>query len=196
MLPVAGISVRHWLSGSFLILALWSLPQLFKKREQLLKEERVLLVICAALFAVFVISALVNGWTGLQTRFLGREIRFLLIVPIYLMLRRHPDTGAWLLRGAVIGALVILANSLYDVFILKKPAAEGAYSQLLLGPFAALLVFWVLTAWRLEDNRVFRTLIPLSVAAALVSVALSGARGAYVGLLVLAAVCWQRYGLP
>ncbi|MEE8195682.1 MAG: hypothetical protein V3T69_00740, partial [Acidiferrobacterales bacterium] len=41
MLPVAGISVRHWLSGSFLVLTLLSLPQLFRKHGELTKEERV-----------------------------------------------------------------------------------------------------------------------------------------------------------
>ncbi len=194
MLPVAGISVRHWLSGSFLVLTLLSLPQLFRKHGELTKEERVFLAICAAFFAVFVISALVNGWTDLQTRFLGREIRFLFIIPIYLMVRRYPDAGLWLLRGCVIGAPVILAHSLYDVLILGKPFAEGAYSQLLLGPFAALLVFWLLTAWRLEHERFFRRLIPFSAVAALVSVALSGARGAYLGLLGLAAI-WLAMNL-
>ncbi|MFQ5756463.1 MAG: hypothetical protein ACE5H7_10275, partial [Acidiferrobacterales bacterium] len=163
MLPVAGISVRHWLSGSFLVLTLLSLPQLFRKRRGLTKEERVFLTICAAFFAVFVISALVNGWTDLQTRFLGREIRFLLIIPIYLMLRRYPEAGRWLLLGTVMGAFVILTHSLIDVLVLKKPFAEGAYSQLLLGPFAALLALWLLSAWRLEDNKYFRGLIPIAV---------------------------------
>ncbi len=188
MLPVAGISVRHWLSGSFLVLTLLSLPQLFRKHGELTKEERVFLAICAAFFAVFVISALVNGWTDLQTRFLGREIRFLFIIPIYLMVRRYPDAGVWLLRGCVIGAFVILAHSLIDVLILKKPFAEGAYSQLLLGPFAALLALWLLSAWRLEDSKYFRRLIPVAIIAALVSVALSGVRGAYLGLLALISV--------
>jgi O-antigen ligase len=194
MLPVAGISVRHWLSGSFLVLALWSLGYLWREREPLTREERVFLAICAFYFAVFVVTALVNGWTDLQTRFLGREIRFLFIIPIYLMVRRYPDAGVWLLRGCVIGAPVILAHSLYDVFILGKPFAEGAYSQLLLGPFAALLVFWLLTAWRLEHERFFRRLIPFSAVAAFVSVALSGARGAYLGLLGLAAI-WLAMNL-
>ncbi|GMQ90566.1 MAG: hypothetical protein BMS9Abin10_0961 [Gammaproteobacteria bacterium] len=194
MLPVAGISVRHWLSGSFLVLALWSLGYLRRPRESLTREERVFLAICAFYFTVFVVTALINGWTDQQTRFLGREIRFLFIIPIYLMLRRYPDAGVWLLRGGIIGALVILANSLYDVLILGKPFAEGAYSQLLLGPFAALLVIWLLTAWQLEHDRFFRRLIPFSAVAAFVSVALSGARGAYLGLLGLASI-WLAMNL-
>ena len=83
--------MRHWISTSFALLTLLSLPNLFKERNELKREERIFLAICGAFFAVFVISALTNGWTDLQTRYLGKEMRVLLIIPIYLMLRCYPD---------------------------------------------------------------------------------------------------------
>ena len=188
LLPIAGITVRHWISTSFTVLAVLSLPNLFKERDELKREERVFLWICVAFFAVFLISALINGWTDLQTRYLEREIRVLLIIPIYLMLRSCPDAGKWILRGGAIGALVILAYSVFDVYVLHKPQAEGAYSPNLLGPFAVLLTFWLVTAWRFENEKpAIRILMLVASVAAVLSVALSGSRGAYLGLIVVAA---------
>jgi len=188
LLPIAGITVRHWISASFTVLAVLSLPNLFKERDELKQEERIFLWICAAFFAVFLISALINGWTDLQTRYLEKEIRVLLIIPIYLMLRSCPDAGKWILRGGAIGALVILAYSVFDVYVLHMPRAEGAYSPNLLGPFAVLLAFWLLTAWRFENEKpVIRILMLVASVAAVLSVALSGSRGAYLGLIVVAA---------
>ncbi|MEE9478010.1 MAG: O-antigen ligase family protein [Roseateles sp.] len=188
MLPVAGISVRHWLSGSFLVLTLLSLPQLFRKHGELAKEERVFLAICAAFFAVFIVSALINEWTQLQTRYLGKEIRFLLIIPVYLMLRHYPDAGRWLLRGAIVGAFVMLAQALLDIYVLRLPRAEGAYSPNLLGPVAVLVAFWVLTAWTIERQRIWHALIPFSFVAALAAATLSGSRGAYLAIVAVGVV--------
>ncbi|MFQ5995426.1 MAG: O-antigen ligase family protein, partial [Acidiferrobacterales bacterium] len=188
MLPVAGVSVRHWISGSFALLTLLSLPELFKRKHNLRREERWFVLICAAFFAVFLLSSLFNGWTDVQTRFLGREIRFLFAIPIYLMVRRYPDTGVWLLRGALLGAFVLCAQSLLDVYVFSQGRATGAYSPNLLGPVAVLLAFYLLCAWKLEKHRVLRALIPVAVLASLVSVALSGSRGAYLGLAVLSVV--------
>ncbi len=187
-LPVAGISVRHWISVTFTLLVLLSLPDLFRRREELLRPERYLLLIAAVFFGVFVVTALVNGWTELQTRFLSRELRFLLLIPIYLMLRRYPHAGLWLLRGGVVGGFTLLAQSLYDLYVLGLPQAQGIYSPNLLGPFAALLALFLLVLWRIDRKREWRYAIAPSVLVALAATVLSASRGAFVGLIGMLAV--------
>jgi O-antigen ligase len=189
MLPVAGISVRHWISATFTILLLLALPHLFKKRTDLFREERIFVAILAVFFIVFLVTSLINGWEDIQTRHLGKELRVLLVIPVYLMLRQHPAAGVWLIRGGMLGAFAVLAQSIYDLQVLGLDRAQGIYSPNLLGPFSALLAFWALVAWRRETERkVFRVLIPAVFIAALSGVALSGSRGAYVGLIGVAVV--------
>lgn len=189
LLPVAGISVRHWISATFTLLVLLALPDVLRRRHELTAAERVVLITAAAFFGVFVLTALINGWSELQTRYLGREVRFLLFVPVYLMIRRYPDAGLWLLRGGVAGGFALLGQSLYDVHVLGLERAQGIYSPNLLGPFGAMLAVFMLVLWRLErERRWLRYAIAPSIAAALVAVAFSGSRGAYVGLIGMFAV--------
>lgn len=183
LMPVAGISVRHWISATFAVLVLLSLPDALRRRPGLTDSERRLFIIVAAFFGVFVITALANGWTELQTRYLGRELRFLLLIPIYLMVRRYPDAGLWLLRGGVAGGFALLAQALYDVQVMGLPRAQGIYSPNLLGPCAAMIAVFMLVLWRIDRaSRWLRYAIALSAPAALGAVALSVSRGAYVGL--------------
>lgn len=189
LLPVAGISVRHWISATFTLLALLSAPDVFRRRHELVLAERIVLLAAAVFFAVFVLTSLINGWSELQTRYLSREIRFLLFIPVYLMIRRYPDAGLWLLRGGLLGGFTLLAQSLYDVHVLGLERAQGIYSPNLLGPYGAMLAVFMLVLWRIErEPRWLRTVMVASIAAALGAVALSGSRGAYVGLLGMSAV--------
>jgi O-antigen ligase len=183
MLPVAGISVRHWISATFTLLVLLALPDVFRRRYVLAAAERYLLWIAAAFFVAFLVTSLANGWTEVQTRYLGREIRFLLLIPIYLMVRRYPDAGLWLIRGGVVGGLVLFAQGLYDLHVLKLGRAQGIYSPNLLGPYAAIIAVSLLTLWKLERaRRWLRATLVASFIAALAAAALSGSRGGLVGL--------------
>jgi O-antigen ligase len=183
MLPVAGISVRHWISGTFTLLVLLALPDVFRRRYALAAAERYLLLLAAAFFVAFLVSSLANGWTELQTRYLGREIRFLLLIPIYLMVRRYPDAGLWLVRGGVVGGLVLFAQGLYDLHVLKLGRAQGIYSPNLLGPYAAIIAVSLLIFWKLERaRRWLRGALVASLIGALAAVMMSGSRGGFVGL--------------
>lgn len=82
LLPIFAVTVRHWVSNIFGILALLSLVLLYLHRNQrteLLKEEKILLWGFAAYFGVFILTSVVNGWGPLQTRYTGVEIRFFII---------------------------------------------------------------------------------------------------------------------
>lgn len=199
LFPVAGMSVRHWLSNIFNALVLIGLFTLRRQREPLLKQEKVFLWICVAYFSMFIISALGNGWGELQTRYLGTETRFLLIIPLYLLVRRYPDCASWLLKGAVLGGFVIFLQAYYDVFIVGRPTAEGLYSKNIIGPFAVLTAFWCLYLfWQNKSRYHWSTivLIMFSVVAALVAAGLSGSRGGYVGFMVTGIFCIMLFSRP
>lgn len=154
------------------------------------------MIIAAAMFAVFLVTALVNGWGELQTRYAGKEIRFLLLVPIYLMVRRYPDAGLWLLRGGVVAGFVFLGHAFYDVYVVGMYRAQGVYSPNFLGPLAALFAVSTFVLWRIDGSRRWwRTVILLSAFAGLLAVAYSASRGAFVGLIGMLLV-WAGLTYP
>ena len=157
LFPIGAIGVRHWISGIFGILALLSLPDLLRRPQNLSNPERRLMIIVAVFIAISVVTAVANGWTEVQTRYVGREVRFLVLIPIYLMVRRYPRAGWWLLRGGVVGGFAILAQALYDTHVLGLARAQGIYSPNLLGPFAALIAVLMLVLWRIDRQAQPRT---------------------------------------
>jgi len=184
LLPIGGMSVRHWVSTTFAFLVLMSLSEIFRRDHELLSQERLLLWIGALFFGLYIVTGVANGWTEIQTHYVGREMHFLLLAPMYCMIRRYPQAGLWLLRGGVVGGFTMLAQSLYDIYVLDLYRAQGIYSPNLLGPYAAMIAVLLLVLWSIEGDRQWlRYVAAISVVAALVSVALSGSRGAFVGLI-------------
>lgn len=183
MLPVAGISVRHWFSATFLLLTLLALPELRRWPSDVTRKERALFVILGGFFLLFVVTAVANGWTTEQTGYIGRELRFLAAIPIYLMLRRLPDAGLWLVRGGVVGGVTLFGQALYDVYMLQLPRAQGVYNPNLFGPFAACVCVFLLVLWRID--RAWRPVLLLSMVAAAAALALSTSRGGYLGFATM-----------
>jgi len=199
LFPIAGMSVRHWITNIFNMLVLIALLTLRKPREPLLKQEKYFLWICAAYFSMFVISSLANGWGEIQTRYLGTELRFLMVIPLYLLLRRYPYCSKWLLRGAILGGFFLFGQAYYDVYILEKSTAWGIYSKNIIGPFAVLIGFYSLYfVWKnFKDlNKPTLFIILLSITAALGSASLSGSRGAYVGFIITGLACVMFFSKP
>jgi O-antigen ligase len=184
--PIGAVTVRHWATGTFMLLAILGLPTLFKKFQSLRREEKILFAILVAYFLSFVLSATWNGWGRLQNRDLSIELRFLLIIPIYLMVVRLPQAGRWLTLGTLPAALVMCLVALYQVEVAGRWQAEGAYSSNLLGPFAALVAVWLLCMWRREtDQKLLRNMMLVAFFAALVAMAEAGSRGGYLGFIVI-----------
>ena len=143
LFPIAGVTVQHWFSAIFVLLSLISLWDLIKyrgKRPTLFKPEKIWLWFCAGFFITFMVSGLVNGWGHLQTRYLGVDIRYLLVVPLYLMLRQYQYAWRYLLAGLLLAPLCLAGQAYYDEFELHLPRAQGFYSPNLLGPLARCLI--------------------------------------------------------
>ena len=103
LLPVFAVTVRHWVSDIFVLLSITSLVMLYRQRGrkiELAREEKILLWGFAAYFGVFILTSLVNGWGPPQTRHSAVEIRFLMFVPLYLVIRQMDNVANRLITDA------------------------------------------------------------------------------------------------
>lgn len=185
LFPIAALTMRHWLSTIFTLLCLAALFALRGRRCTLSSPERRLLWLFAALFGAFVLSNLVNGWGEDQTSSLGVEIRYLLFIPLYLYLRDLPHAGPTLLKGSLVGALVLGGQAVYETWMAGAIRVEGAYGPLILGGFAVLLMSFSAIAWRVFRDSPWRWLAVPAFFASWFALAASGTRGAYVAAVVM-----------
>jgi O-antigen ligase len=181
LFPIAGMLIHGWLTNIYNLLFLLGLLYLRKRTVELSREERVYLIICAVYVGIYFLSGMVNGWGKMQTHNLGTEIRFLFVIPIYLLVREHPASWRWLLLGGLLGILFIFTQSTYEVYWQGRGTAWGAYSKNLIGPFAALLAFWVLFLWQKRTSGYLKIAIIIAFVLAVFATGMSGSRGAYVG---------------
>ena len=185
LFPIAGMLITGWLTNIYNALFLLGLVYLGKRTQALCREERIYLIICAAYFSIYILSSLVNGWGKMQTHDLGTELRFLLVIPIYLLVREQAASWYWLLLGGLLAILVIFVQSYYEVHWQGRPTSWGAYSKNLIGPFAALLAFWVLFLWQARTRVYMKAAICVAFILAVLATGLSGSRGAFVGFVVM-----------
>ncbi len=200
LFPLAGTFVRHWISGIFALLFLFSLYYLFARRgDKLLREEKVWLWVLFAYFAVFIITALANGWSKEQTTWVGLELRFLAIIPIYLMLRQIPLAGRALLYGLIAGVIMLGIWGIYELYLMdgalyekltpysqKMRRTNGIYGPLFLGPVGILMIALLLPAMQVMEMTLRRKLVlSLFILLGLYAVANSWARSAYLAFVVL-----------
>jgi O-antigen ligase len=209
LFPLAGAFVRHWISDLFALLFLLSLF-LFRKgqKEQFKKEEKIFLWGFFAYFTVFIITSLANGWGEEQTVWLLLELRFLAVIPIYIMLRNVRHVGQALLWGIMLGLVLTFVWSIYELYIMdsesykvlatelnpEKRRLNGVYSVLFIGPYVLLLSAFVIPAANfLPILEKYKWLIIILLLAGVFMVAKSGARNAYLGLLAVSVVTGFYY---
>lgn len=194
LFPIAGMQVHGWLTNIYNLLFLIGLFYLHRRKQPLRKEERIFLWICAIYVVIFFVSALVNGWHAIQTRRLGTEIRFWMVIPIYLLVREQRNGWRWYLYGGLLGIIVIFVQSYYEVHWEHLPTAWGAYSKNIIGPFAALLGFYVLYLWQERGGAFLKTAIVTCFVLAILATAMSGSRGAYIGFLAMT-LAWLAFNM-
>ncbi len=190
LFPIAVNSVRHWASTIFTLLCLLSFSYPYWRKVMLTAWEKYLLALFAACFAAFMISNLVNGWGEKQTGVLGVEIRYLLFIPLYYMLRLYDRSARWLLLGCLASPFVLLGQALYEVEVLNQFRAMGVYkSPGLFAMYALITGSLSFATWFLyKDHRVLRWLIPCSIIAAGAALIYSGSRTTYFTVVVYGVV--------
>ena len=203
LFPIFAVSVRHWVSSLFGVLVLFGLINLFRKQEKirpLQKEEMFLIAIIVGYFSVFLISSAASGWGQSGTYALGTEIKYLLAIPIYLMLRNIRGEERYLLAGSILAVLVGGIQGLLDVYVFVVPEyyghihAWGAYGHLFIGPVTLLMVGLMIPATRVLrlDKRIWPVLVAVGLLG-LATVILSLARSAYLGFVVISVLSILYY---
>jgi len=189
ILMLSAYNIRHVASFIFMVLFFISIYTIAKpiSKIELIKAEKYTFVFITIYFLWFIITSLNSGWEYSDTKRLGSEIRFLLAVPIYMLLRQVRGILLPLWYGVTFSLWLSFFIVIYQVYILDMLAA-GGYGKLFLGPMSVLYIFIFLSR---KDWLVNKKLIVFSVATVVVgctSVVLSGARTAYIMLLVLTLV--------
>lgn len=185
LFPIFGMLVRGWLTSIFNFLFLLGLFYLGKRKLEISREERFFLIIPVLYVGIFIVSSLANGWGDMQTRYFGSEIRFLLIIPIYLLVREHAECTKWLLLGAIFAAGVVFIQSIYEVQFQHASYANGVYSKIIFGPYSALLALWIIFLWKSNAKYSRKIIIAITFSLAIIATMESGSRGAYIGIIAI-----------
>jgi len=188
LFPIGLVTVRHWASGFFIVLALLGLFTLRKNlsSDDIRKEEKIVVLLFSLLFFSFVLSATVNGWEYYHLRHIEDEIRFLLFAPIYFLIRRVDGAMKYLVQGSVVGIFVAFGVAVYEVYELGFSSASGAYGPLRIGPIVCVMVFVVINGLQsIGDSRIWRPLLFVSIPLGLYASYLSVTRTSYVLVVLL-----------
>ena len=134
-----------------------------------------------------------DGW---HSRELDRPARFLLAVPILLVLMRLPlPKSPFLFYGVISGACASLMVALYDRFWLGLPRAQGGENAIMFGDTAMMLGFMScagLTYFYAKQQRVLCVLSLLGVLSGVSASFLSGSRGGWIAAPLIAFfIIWQ-----
>lgn len=184
------------------IMLLLLLPALYLGRgwSQLARDEKRLMLGFVLPFVVMCLSLLNAEALRESGMELERYLRFALIVPLYLMLRRFGFLwGPHLALGAAVAAIAMFVQALYQVKWLGLPLAQGHYHKIVFGDLAiwwasvtVLLALMVPRAWGAK-------LALLAIAAlAIYASILAQSRGGWLFLplfpLILLWAWWPAFG--
>ena len=188
LFPIGLTTVRHWSSGFFVLLCLLAI--FYFRRNitsiKLFREEKTVLLLMALFFFSFLLSFRANNWDSLHIRFIEDEIRFLLFIPLYFLLKNTGDLIRPLVKGSVLSILLVFWIACYEIYIMDLPRATGAYSSLLLGPVTSIMVFFIINSYHLiKDSKFWANLSLISIPFGLYAAYLSTTRSAYILIVTL-----------
>jgi len=185
LLPILSLSVRHWLSGFYSLIALIGLLVVFRQPHKLYKEERILFALLALLLISFAFSATLNGWSDNSIRRLGTVLKYLLFIPVYLLLRQFRDLSSYLFVGIVLGGAILGLQALFDVSYLGLQQGWGIYGSIIFGDLSILffsITLIVLFFTTRHSKITYLYIISLLLSA--LAVYLSGSRNAWLASVV------------
>jgi len=143
-----------------------------------------------AFFVVVVLSYEFGQATYAGFRFLGRDLRFLLIMPVLVLFRRYPPPAKAVFIGLAIGGLLTGVHAL--VGFLHEPAGYRAQAEtdlpIMFGDLTTSIVLMLGASYGLVVAARKWWLVAVYLGCSLfgvTAVALSGTRGAWVALLLL-----------
>jgi len=190
LFPVATLLVERAATVALLFLSLLGIVFALQARQQhmpLSRDEKLLLFSVVFFVFVAVLSYVLGDLNYLGFKKLGRYLRFLLLIPIYLVVRRLPDgEGVWW-TGLAFGGIAAGAFSIYlllvgDGYPSHVQLFHGITEPILFGYLSLAVGFMCLGG--LEFYRRHSRWLPLLPVAGFVlgcvAAILSGVRGAWI----------------
>ncbi len=189
LFPILSLSVRHWLSASFALLAFLSLFFAWRSKKPVQREEKILLAIFGFYFFSILLSSTVTGWSDSSYHRLGTELKYLVFIPFYLYIRQHPTAWRGLILTIPFGGIILGFQSIYDIYFTEVPYANGVYGPIILGDLAMLLGIFSLIFALTNKHKFWIGVNFLAVTLAMLAVVYSGSRNAWLasiaGLIIL-----------
>jgi len=210
-----GLVLPKVAGAAFLLLALmgivWLEPGLFRRRWDLDRHERLLTFAVVLFVSVWLLAWLVHGLDAVGRDDVGRILRLLLVIPLYLFLARVDGLERVWWTGVGAGAAVAGGYAIGFAWI----GQPGEWAERVGGPTnpiyfgGVVLAFAVMLLPRVADRDLApwkRLIAGAAIALGLIASALSGSRGAWLTLVPLLALylvtmgtrqrpSW-RFGLP
>jgi O-antigen ligase len=185
LFPLFAVSLRHWASLIFLLLVVLGIFTLKTSlvRVNLRKLEIWLLALLALFFIAYLTSSVINGWDDRDARLLERELRFLLFIPVYLLIRRLPNALDSLGFGAVLAVFLTAFLAPIQVFYLGYGRDIGVYGPLFTGPITVLFFITGLAWLHLRAANQYRRLLIALLNVAVIVVAVLCSRSATLGAI-------------
>ena len=189
--PVVSNLITHSSSVILTILALLGLPAcLIKKNRPMLSyEEKWVMLAFVAYFAVYLFSFSWNGLGGnledLGLKHLDHQVRMLLIIPIFFLLRKVQIPRSVLWYGVVAGAVAAGVYAIvFSIWLSPGSRVAGSYHAIAFGDLAIVLAFMSLLGLRFfQQKHAAFLLIPIMafVLGTIASI-LSETRGAWIAV--------------
>lgn len=153
-------------------------------------EEKLLMGAFASMFLVAVAAYLFGSQTTVGFHVLGRYLRFLLFIPVYMALRSIPPRRETASIGIALGAIVMGIYALVSHFHLDVERAGGVSGPIEFGDIALVSAISSLSLPIIFAGTTYRKYLYWLTAAAivcgLIASFLSGTRGGWIALPVLA----------
>ncbi|WP_421856272.1 O-antigen ligase family protein [Marinomonas sp.] len=187
-----GISGGYGIATSLLLICSASLVYLKPKWPELTEDDRRLFYTFLAFGLSMFFFVFIDDF---QLRDLDRPSRFILVLPVLLLLLQEKNRKVWLWYGVVIGAIFAFGLAWYERFILGYVRAEGGQHPIMFGDTGMLLgmLSFASSIYFLSHKRYFWLVLSLIAGGCGVGASvLSASRGGWVALpLIGFFLYWQ-----
>jgi O-antigen ligase len=131
-----GISSGYSVGTVLIFLSSSALCVLKPKLSEFTKEDRVLFSIFALYAIAMFVFAYLDGW---HVRELDRPSRFILALPVMLLLLKLIGRVQWLWFGVVLGAILAFTLAVYERSVLGFGRAQGSQHPIMFGNIGMML---------------------------------------------------------
>lgn len=193
LFPLFANSLRHWVAGFFILLALLSLFSIKRFTYDLGREEKIFIAILLLHVLSTILSNALAGWTYASHKwFFSGDIRFIFAIPIYLYIRNIPGIWKYLVTALPFAAIIIGLTGIVDFMLRYRGGdidmifAEGVYGHIFQGNIAALWsVLSYLAIEFFKENKRMQLLCLTGAVLGAVGALVSVTRNAWLSLVLL-----------